>query len=636
MRSTFKLLFYVNRQKMNEDGLCPIMGRITIDGKVCQYATQMRVSLPCWDVKSGRAYAPPRREAEARAAEAINRRLDYFVRHAEMAYRNNLIINGFVTAEMIRNAITGRAQPKGTFLALFDEHNREYAKRVGIDRARCTYVRYLNTRRHLANFIRSGYGQDDIEMRRLDMKFIQDFQFYLSSVCRLRTVTLNNHLVNMQKIVQLAIKERVIKYDPFAGFKRELVPVRHRYLTHEQLTKLMEADLPTYRLSHTRDLFVFSVFTGLGRAELAALTDDNIVTERDGSQWIYIRRQKTKVECRIKLMDIPLQILNKYRGEGPASDADNRFYRNGIIWKSKAFNGSEMTMGIGVAGRGFNNRDMIPANDPAVKGFNRRRMISANDSTLSATNLASSTYNEQTDSSMYNRKPAAGSKLYYEPLGSQSRCTVQGKETGPFTSGKLFFVPVSSSLERSLHLIEKQCHLDCHLTFYMARHTFATEICLSNGMPIETISQMMGHSNIRTTQIYAEITNQKVKDDFDKLSLKTNAKYHLPTPPMPPTNLHIKSQSSPKKQACTKEATYLNGKVSPNKQACTAEATYLNGKVSPKKQACTKEATYLNGQSSPNKQAYTEDILAIDHLPTDKPLPLRYYRRGRRVTKSFR
>lgn len=612
MRSTFKLLFYVNRQKMNEDGLCPIMGRITIDGKVCQYATQMRVSLPCWDVKSGRAYAPPRREAEARAAEAINRRLDYFVRHAEMAYRNNLIINGFVTAEMIRNAITGRAQPKGTFLALFDEHNREYARRVGIDRARCTYVRYLNTRRHLANFIRSRYGQDDIEMRRLDMKFIQDFQFYLSSVCRLRTVTLNNHLVNMQKIVQLAIKERVIKYDPFAGFKRELVPVRHRYLTHEQLTKLMEADLPTYRLSHTRDLFVFSVFTGLGRAELAALTDDNIVTERDGSQWIYIRRQKTKVECRIKLMDIPLQILNKYRGEGPASDADNRFYRNGLVGaydmmvRSKPLNDSRIIMGNGVAGG----------------GFNRHRMISANDSTLSATNLASSTYNEQTNSSMYNRKPAAGSKLYYETLDSQSRCTVQGKETGPitsynfsrvekiptvqgketgpFTSGKLFFVPVSSSLERSLHLIEKQCHLDCHLTFYMARHTFATEICLSNGMPIETISQMMGHSNIRTTQIYAEITNQKVKDDFDKLSLKTNAKYHLPTPPMPPTNLHIKSQSSPKKQACTAEATYLNGKV------------------------------------SPNKQAYTEDILAIDHLPTDKPLPLRYYRRGRRVTKSFR
>lgn len=51
--------------------------------------------------------------------------------------------------------------------------------------------------------------------------------------------------------------------------------------------------------------------------------------------------------------------------------------------------------------------------------------------------------------------------------------------------------------------------MDFHLTFYTARHTFATETCLSNGVPIETISKMMGHSNIRTTQIYAEITNQK-------------------------------------------------------------------------------------------------------------------------------
>jgi hypothetical protein len=186
----------------------------------------------------------------------------------------------------------------------------------------------------------------------------------------------------------------------------------------------------------------------------------------------------------------------------------------------------------------------------------------------------------------------------------------------------------------------------------MARHTFATEICLSNGMPIETISQMMGHSNIRTTQIYAEITNQKVKDDFDKLSLKTNAKYHLPTPPMPPTNLHIKSQTQkpsqrpPQKPSqrplCNESKNslqptnlHIKSQSSPKKQACTKEATYLNGQSSPNKQACTKEATYLNGKVSPNKQVCTEDILAIDHLPTDKPLPLRYYRRGRRVTKSF-
>ena len=69
--------------------------------------------------------------------------------------------------------------------------------------------------------------------------------------------------------------------------------------------------------------------------------------------------------------------------------------------------------------------------------------------------------------------------------------------------------------------------------FHMARHTYATEICLSNGVPIETISKMMGHSKIRTTQIYAEITNQKVRKDFCKLSEYTKGKYALPEDNMP-------------------------------------------------------------------------------------------------------
>ena len=63
-------------------------------------------------------------------------------------------------------------------------------------------------------------------------------------------------------------------------------------------------------------MFVFSTFTGIGRADLANLTEDNIITKEDGSKWIHIARQKTKAECHIKLLDIPLRIIEKYRGEG--------------------------------------------------------------------------------------------------------------------------------------------------------------------------------------------------------------------------------------------------------------------------------------------------------------------------------
>lgn len=54
----------------------------------------------------------------------------------------------------------------------------------------------------------------------------------------------------------------------------------------------------------------------------------------------------------------------------------------------------------------------------------------------------------------------------------------------------------------------------------MSRHTFATTITLSNGVPIETVSKMLGHSNLKTTQIYARITNEKISHDMLALASK--------------------------------------------------------------------------------------------------------------------
>lgn len=54
--------------------------------------------------------------------------------------------------------------------------------------------------------------------------------------------------------------------------------------------------------------------------------------------------------------------------------------------------------------------------------------------------------------------------------------------------------------------------------FHVARHTYATTVCLSNDVPIETLSKMLGHRSIRTTQIYAKITAEKVSRDMEKLA----------------------------------------------------------------------------------------------------------------------
>ena len=62
------------------------------------------------------------------------------------------------------------------------------------------------------------------------------------------------------------------------------------------------------------------------------------------------------------------------------------------------------------------------------------------------------------------------------------------------------------------------------ITFHMSRHTYATQICLTNGVPMESLSKMLGHKSIKTTEIYGKILDKKVGNDMQKLSITLNNK----------------------------------------------------------------------------------------------------------------
>ena len=74
--------------------------------------------------------------------------------------------------------------------------------------------------------------------------------------------------------------------------------------------------------------------------------------------------------------------------------------------------------------------------------------------------------------------------------------------------------------QAKLKAIAKLCGIKVHLTYHVARHSAATTVLLSNGVPIETVSRLLGHTNIKTTQIYAKITAQKISQDMETLSHK--------------------------------------------------------------------------------------------------------------------
>lgn len=92
------------------------------------------------------------------------------------------------------------------------------------------------------------------------------------------------------------------------------------------------------------------------------------------------------------------------------------------------------------------------------------------------------------------------------------------KYEGKYLDGQLMPIITNQKLNCYLKEIADICGIEKNLTFHLARHTFATTMTLGKGVPIESVSKMLGHTNIQTTQIYARITNEKISHDMENLA----------------------------------------------------------------------------------------------------------------------
>ena len=110
------------------------------------------------------------------------------------------------------------------------------------------------------------------------------------------------------------------------------------------------------------------------------------------------------------------------------------------------------------------------------------------------------------------------------PLLPLAKSILQKYENFPLNRNKGKLLPVHSNQKMNEYLKELAdiCGITKNLSMHVARHTFATSVTLANGVPIETVSKMLGHSSIKTTQIYARIVDSKISKDMERLT-KINA-----------------------------------------------------------------------------------------------------------------
>lgn len=398
-----KVSFYLKTNETNAEGHCPIMGRLTVGRSECVFSAKMLAPRSLW--MSGRVKGKSAETVE------INRRLDELRASALAIYREQSAIREQVMAEEVKCLLLGMAFGQETLLNYFHSFIKHFEKLVGVNRTAKSARSYRNAYEHVAQFLSERLRLSDIPFSALDRSFIDKFDLYLRTERELAPSTIVLYMSRLHTVINKAIATGIITADPFSGYEPPRPERRRRYLTREELQRLMTTPLHSPRLYLIRDLFLFSCYTGISYGDMCRLTAANLETAEDGTVWIKATREKTNVEFEIPLLDLPLHIIDKYRDTAP-------------------------------------DEKLLP---------------------------------------MYR----------------------------------------NAELNRGLKHLAAACDIDRKLTFHMARHTYATEITLSHGVPMETVSRMLGHSRVDTTQIYAQVTDNKIGTDTQLLDRRIAERFTI-------------------------------------------------------------------------------------------------------------
>ena len=302
MRSTFKTLFYINRQKTKADGNTAILCRITIDGKNTTIRTGEECNPSEWSTKQGLT-----------TNKKTNQRINEFRELVEKTYRDILTREGVVSVELIKNRLQGIATNPTTLLAMSKVELQAVKECVGKSRAKGTYLNLSYSDRNLREFVEDK-GVQDILISTITEDLIEEYRFFLKKH-RLKSSTINNNLCWLSRLMFRAVSRRIIRCNPFENTKYEKEEQKIRFLQKSDVMKLMKMSMNDKEAELARQMFIFSCFTGLAIADMENLEYSHIQTAADGQRYIRKERQKTKVEFVVPLHPIAEAIISHYRNE---------------------------------------------------------------------------------------------------------------------------------------------------------------------------------------------------------------------------------------------------------------------------------------------------------------------------------
>lgn len=310
-KSNYNLSFTVRASKANKMGKSPIEVILSVGDDRTVFSTGKLVSVDSWN-KEKQIVRGTNSEAVA-----LN---DYIktLRNRIYEEETKLIERGFaVTAVLLKDALFNKVEviKEETILHIYEVHNEMQFEQIGCGISKGTYANSKHGLSLLRKFIKKRYNRDDMFLRELNRDFIEGFRIWLLKEHKLSHNGAVKYLALLKKVVNRAVENNKINFNPFAAYKLARQERTPDYLDEDELRRIVNFNSPLPRLEQTRDMFLFACYTGLAYIDVKTLRKEHLERDTYGRMWIKKKRVKTGVLSRIPLLPNAKMLIDKFAGK---------------------------------------------------------------------------------------------------------------------------------------------------------------------------------------------------------------------------------------------------------------------------------------------------------------------------------
>ena len=321
MRINYTVIFFLNK-RFEKNGKRKIYGRIFYKRKKSEFATNLWLEPEKWNHALQSAIKSPLimkklNNMRTEIDEVVDR-LKYEKKH--------------IDHKSISDYFLGRHLFDIGVMAYVRNVKEQKMKQVNLSKE--TPAKYEQLAKKLENYILDTYRVNDVDIKKVDNSFIIGFDNYLCSIITrqfnrpLSKTTINKTHGFFRSVLNQAYDEEYIRVKPYKRFKLKKVPSIIRYLTIDELTRLENLDLSAFpKLERARDIFVFTVYTGLRYGDNQRITMDDL-KEVNGNLFYFLDSQeKTQNPVENPIYPKAQELIDKY------SDSAERLIENRIMPK---------------------------------------------------------------------------------------------------------------------------------------------------------------------------------------------------------------------------------------------------------------------------------------------------------------